>query len=145
MLLNLKGVRRSSLFMRIIRFFFCLRVSSASPSYEGAITTSKNSLFISAAVAVSMLRLAMIIPPNADTGSAAKASFHASHKLSLDAQPHALLCFSIATVGSVKSPMSSMAASMSSRLLYEISLPCNCCGICRAEPKKCAFWWGFSP
>jgi hypothetical protein len=44
----------------------------------------------------------MITPPKAETGSPAKASFHASGNYSRVATPQALVCLRIAKVGFVK-------------------------------------------
>ena len=56
-------------------------------------------------------------PPNAETGSPAKAAFQASTKVSRDAKPQALLCFNIANVVSSNSEINDTAASMSNKLL----------------------------
>ena len=119
----------------IMRFFLWHRISTASDAKEGAITTSQNSLSISSAVCESISRLAMSTPPNADTGSHARASLYAWAIVSREATPQALLCFSMAKVGSASnSEMSSTAAATSKRLLYESSLPCNCSNISSRRP-----------
>ncbi len=84
---------------------------------------SKNNLLISSATSSSTSLLVMITPPKADMGSPASASFHACNRLSREAMPQALLCLIIASDVSSKSAISSVAASMSNRLLYDISLP----------------------
>ena len=98
-------------------------MESASSVYEGAMHTSKKILFISSAVTSSISVLEMSTPPKADTGSPARAASHASRTLERDAMPQALLCLRIANVVSSKSPIKFTAASISSKLLYEISLP----------------------
>jgi hypothetical protein len=72
---------------------------------------------ISAAVSVSISRLHINTPPNAETGSQASAAFHASMIESLLAIPQALVCLRIANVGSSNSSISATAASTSTRLL----------------------------
>mgnify|MGYP003999958999 CR=1 FL=1 len=64
-------------------------------------------------------------PPNAETGSAARASFQQSISLLLLAIPQALLCFITMKVFSENSEIKLTAASTSSRLLYESSFPFN--------------------
>ncbi len=118
----------------IIRFFLHLRVSRAFSVYSGAMITSKNILFISSATASSIVPLAINTPPNADTGSQARAAVHASAMVAREAMPQALLCFSIAKVGSSKSLIRLTAASMSRRLLYDISLPCSLSNILLKSP-----------
>ncbi len=65
----------------------------------------------------STVPLVMSTPPNALTGSPARASFQASAMVGRVARPHALLCLSTAKVGSENSEMRLTAASMSRRLL----------------------------
>ena len=81
---------------------------------------------MASAASLSILELETMIPPKADTGSDANAVFQASNTELLDAIPQALLCFNIATVVSSNSLISDTAASISKRLLYDISRPCNC-------------------
>ena len=66
---------------------------------DGAITTSQKSELIKFAVSKSISLLAIRIPPNAETGSPAKAAEYASLIDGLVAKPQALLCFNIAKVG----------------------------------------------
>ena len=68
-------------------------------------------------------------PPNAEIGSPARASLHASISFSRLAIPHVLLCFSTANVVSLNSPIKLTAASISRRLLYESSFPLSCVNI----------------
>ena len=84
---------------RITRFFFDCNNVNASASYPGAITTSQNNSFINCAVGKSIVVLEIRIPPNADTGSPAKAASYASLIEGRVAIPQALLCFKIANVG----------------------------------------------
>ena len=82
-------------------------------------TTSQNNLWISSAVFLSIFVFAIRIPPNAETGSPAKASTYACLMVFLCAKPQALLCFKTANVGA--SPLNSAikftAASTSNKLL----------------------------
>ena len=63
-----------SLRTKIILFFFCFKISNDSLVNFGAITTSQKRLFISSATSIPISELLIRTPPNADTGSAAKAS-----------------------------------------------------------------------
>ena len=66
-----------------------------------------------------MLVLDIKTPPNAEIGSPARADLYASEILFLVANPHALLCLSIAKVGGSfqNSKMILTAESISSKLL----------------------------
>ena len=75
------------------------------------------------AVASSTTRLAPMIPPYADTLSPSSASRNASARSTTLARPHGLPCLTIVTVGVLKSLAMLQAASRSSRLLKERSLP----------------------
>src|SRR5665647_3507968 len=75
---------------RIILFFFCLSISIAPAVNEGAITTSRKILSISAATVSSITLLVMATPPYAETGSQARADSQAVFKSGRDATPHAL-------------------------------------------------------
>ena len=68
------------------------------------------------------------IPPNADMLSQANESLNASVKESLIATPHGLLCLCIRKIdlSDTKSLNKLIEESISSRLLYEISLPLIC-------------------
>ena len=81
--------------------------------------TSKNKSLIDFAVKTSSSLLQIKTPPKAEIGSPANASLYASGKLSLEANPHALLCFRIAKVGLefLNSVIKCIAESMSRRLL----------------------------
>ena len=109
--------RSNSFILRMIRFFFCIRISRAFSWKAGAMITSKNNLSISSAVASSTSLLVISIPPNAEMGSPARASFQDSGILSLEASPQALLCFNMAKVWVLKSLIRHTAASISSKLL----------------------------
>ena len=89
----------------MILFFFVFNISKASSEYDGAMQISKNKLFISFAVAASISRFVISIPPKADTGSPASASLYASTSESREASPQALLCFRMAKVVSLNSSM----------------------------------------
>ena len=86
-----------------LRFFFCVRMSSAALSKAGAITHSMKPLFeMASAVLTSTSRLRPMIPPKADRLSQAKAALNAFVKsLSVDT-PDGLLCLITAAAGSPK-------------------------------------------
>ena len=79
--------------------------------------------------------------------SLAKESLNASVKESLIATPHGLLCLWIKKIAlsDSKSRNKLIEDSMSSKLLYEISLPLICSKHSLKLPINLAFWWGFSP
>ena len=62
-----------------------------------------------------------------------------------DEIPHALLCFKIANVVRLNSDINLIPASISSKLLYESSLPFNFSKMSPMSPLKTADWCGFSP
>ena len=115
----------TSFWIKIILFFFSSKISIASWSYDGAITTSQNNWLISFAVATSIFPFAIKTPPKAEVGSPAKASKYASFMVFLVAKPQALLCFKIAKVGLsfLNSFIKFTAASTSNKLLYDNSFP----------------------
>ncbi|MNR38776.1 hypothetical protein D3C85_1569090 [compost metagenome] len=80
-------------------------------------STSKNKLLISVAVSASTSPFVINTPPNAETGSHAKASTHACLIVGREATPQAFVCFKIANVGSVNSSIIATAASTSTKLL----------------------------
>ena len=117
MLLNCFAGRLKLFCFSRMRVFFSLKSSTAAASKSGAIKTSKNSLLISLATASVIVALVISIPPNALTGSPAKAAAQASSTVVRDAHPQALLCFKIAKVVSLNSAIKLTAASISNRLL----------------------------
>src|ERR1700746_790655 len=60
---------------------------------------STNSFTISSAVAASTGRLNAITPPNAETGSQARAFVYASTNVSCSAAPPGVLCFTMTAAG----------------------------------------------
>ena len=84
----------------------------------------------------------MRIPPNADILSLAKESLYASVKESLIATPHGLLCLCIRKIAlsDTKSLNKLIEESMSSKLLYEISLPLICSKHSSKLPINLPFW-----
>ena len=70
-----------------IRFFFERRISRASGSKAGAISTSKKISLIAAAVALSTATLQASTPPKALSGSPASALSHASFNVDRIATP----------------------------------------------------------
>ena len=102
---------------RTRRLFFSANRDRASASASGAMITSMKIDDIAIAVTRSKERLQATIPPNALTGSAAKACSHASASLSATATPQGLACLTIAMAGSVNSLTRRRAASVSLILL----------------------------
>src|SRR5690606_37339917 len=103
-----------------MRFFFSLKRAKASAVKSFARSISKNNVFISAANVASIAALQTIIPPNAETGSPANASFQASTEEVRVASQQALLCLIIPIVtpsSSLNSEIRLRAASQSSKLL----------------------------
>ena len=94
------------------------------------------------AVSASTVRLHTKMPPNAETGSQESAVRHASTKVGLMASPQVLVCFKMAKAGSAlrNSRMICTAASISTRLLYEIALPAILSNNSSKSPKKTPFW-----
>ena len=79
--------------------------------------------FISFAVSRSTFLLKAITPPKAEVGSVLKARSYALYIELLAATPHGLACLTITQAGSSNSFTHSKAASASTILLYESSLP----------------------
>ena len=106
-----------------MRFFFDFKISSASFSNTGASNTSKNISLIADAVSLSIRLFVISTPPNALSGSPARACFHASTVVALEAMPHTFVCFMIANVRNEfwdsmeNSRINWIAASISTRLL----------------------------
>ena len=101
------------------RFFLRAKIAFAPSSASGATTTSVKMSVMASAVATSSGWLVATIPPNAETLSHARASRHASTRLSRVATPQGLACLTMTTVGgaSRNSAASSRAALASLRLL----------------------------
>ena len=96
----------------------------ALSSKSVAIISSTNCLLlISIAVFLSSFLLKAIIPPNAEVGSVLKARSYDSKTPVLSATPHGLACFTITQAGLSNSLTHSHAASASTILLYDSSLP----------------------
>ena len=94
----------------------------------------------------STVPLVMMMPPKADTGSPANASSKAESTVSEDASPQGVPCFMMPTVYAVSiSSTKCQPASMSSRLLYDRSLPDSWVKHVDRSPRKLPAWWGFSP
>ena len=89
------------------------RMSSASGSKPGAITTSVNTSAICRASSAVTSPLAAITPPNAEAGSHACALACASARSAPMAIPQGLECLMMATHGSAKSYAARRAASAS--------------------------------
>ena len=89
------------------------RMSRASASKPGAITTSVNTSAICRASSAVTGPLAAITPPNAEAGSQAFALACASARSAPMAIPHGLECLMMATHGSAKSYAARRAASAS--------------------------------
>src|SRR6266481_1943807 len=133
------------------RFFFVAKMALDFSSKPGAAMHSTKSFATSSAVAASTTRLNARTPPNADTGSHASAFRYASRKVPCSAVPHGLLCLMITAAGSENSAARLRAASRSTKLLYESSLPWSCfaaaspSGFLPAGTYSAAAWCGFSP
>ena len=75
------------------------------------------------------------MPPNADSASASRARDVGLRRSSTPvATPHGLVCLITAAAGSSNSSAMRAAASRSSRLVYDSSLPC----MISTAPKPCA-------
>ena len=103
-------------------FFFLDRISTASSSKPGAMTTSVKMPATVRAMPAVTVRFAAMTPPNADTGSQAWALAWASAMGSAaeaepTATPQGLACLMMATAGSAKSKAARSAASASTKLL----------------------------
>ena len=93
---------------------------NASSVKDGATNTSKNISLIAFAVSTSIVLLQTNTPPNALSGSPARAFCQAPKTVVEVATPHTLVCFIIAnkaSASSKKSAFSCIAASTSTRLL----------------------------
>ena len=66
------------------------------------------------------------MPPKAETGSPRKASSNAIARSSRSASPQGMVCLTMATAGSASPCTAFQAASASSRLLNDSSLPASC-------------------
>ncbi len=98
----------------------------AASEYPGAMIASRNVSAIARAVGSSTSRLKATIPPNADTSSTARATRYAFSSTSSWATPQGVLCLMMTAAGRPgNSSARASAASRSSRLLYESSLPCS--------------------
>ena len=89
------------------------------------------------AVASLISALQISTPPKALSGSPANAADHASSTVSLRAAPHTFVCFMIAkttSFTSTNSLASCKAASTSTKLLYDNSLPCSWLNISVKSP-----------
>ena len=107
-------------------FFFLANTARASSEKPGAMTASTNISAMVAAVSPSTSRFRPITPPNALVGSQSRAATYASRGVAARATPHGLLCLMMQQAGSSKARTTSSAASRSTMLLYESSLPWSC-------------------
>ena len=109
---------------KTLAFFFLASSASAASSKPVAKITSTNCRsLISSAVFLSSALLKAIMPPKADVGSVLNARSYALKTEFASATPHGLACFTITHAGSSKALTHSQAASASTILLYESSLP----------------------
>ena len=108
------------------RFFFAAKIALDFSSKPGAAMHSTKSFATSSAVAASTARLNASTPPNAETGSHASAFKYASSSDACSAVPQGLLCLMITAAGLENSAARLRAASRSTKLLYESSLPWSC-------------------
>src|SRR5262249_16284298 len=112
-------------------FFFhvgrVVSISNAAGAKSGAMTHSTNrpGSVNCMAVASSTGRLKLMTPPKALSGSPSYALRKASSCVAPTAQPQGLLCLMTAAAGRENSRTRFSAASRSSRLLNESSLPCS--------------------
>ena len=96
----------------------------ASSWNDGATTTSTNRSLMACAVARSTTVLKAMTEPNAETGSVARAFRKASAAVAATAMPQGVVCLMMQQAGRVgQQATAHIAASMSSRLLKESSLP----------------------
>ncbi len=108
------------------RFFLAARTCMASSWNDGATTTSRKRSFIASAASRVTTVLNATMPPNAETGSQARARSNASCGVVPSAMPHGVVCFTMQQATRVlQHETAHIAASMSSRLLKESSLPCR--------------------
>ena len=124
--------------------------ASASSWNDGATTTSTKRSLIASAVARSTTVLKATTEPKAETGSVARALRKASSAEAATAMPHGVVCLMTPQAGRVvQQATAPMAASMSSRLLKESSLPWR--WVRSRIPRgssvtySAARWPGFSP
>src|SRR5713101_8415488 len=133
------------------KFFFAAKSALAFSSNPGAAIHSTNSFATSSAVAASTTRLNASTPPNAETGSHARAFKYASSSVFCSAVPQGLLCLMITVAGFSNSAARLRAASKSTKLLYDSSFPWSCfaaanpSGVRPSGPYNAAAWCGFSP
>ncbi len=99
------------------------RIARASSSTDGAITASMRVETIARAVSTSMGRFRATAAPKADSASASRARTYASAALVPVAAPQGLVCLMSAAAGSLNSITIRIAASRSSRFVYDSSLP----------------------
>jgi hypothetical protein len=104
---------------------FRLRISCASAATAGATTQSIFVEVIASAAASSMPRFSATMPPNALKLSASRARMYASAIVVPIATPHGFVCLITAAAGTSNSRTIRAAASRSSRLVNESSLPCS--------------------
>src|SRR6185312_13564968 len=90
---------------------------------DGAITASMNVDAIALAVSASRVRLSPTMPPKAESGSVSRARTYASAIEAPVAVPHGFVCLITAAAGSLNSSTIRRAASRSSRVVYDSSLP----------------------
>ena len=138
---------RSVFCLRILLFLFlCFNLSRASCVYDGAIITSQNKPHILLAVSISTSWLNIMIPPNADLLSHSRARLYASFIFFPVASQQELVCLNIATVGIflLNSWIKCIAASMSTKLLYERAFQFSISNNSHKFQSKLASWWGFS-
>ena len=105
------------------RFFFFARIVIAWLLNDGATITSRKSPSTARAHSSSNSSFTPMMPPNAETGSASIAERSASPMLDPRAAPHGLVCLITAADGFGIALARRIAASRSSRLLYESSFP----------------------
>ena len=111
------------------RFFFSRNTASASVWTSGATTTSTNRSRIASAAARSTATLNAMTEPNADVRSVASARSYASRGERPSAMPHGVVCLMMAHAARsdlLHGATARMAASKSSRLLNDSSLPWSC-------------------
>src|SRR3954447_3591527 len=95
------------------RFFFSLRIDSASSSMDGATMTSVNTAASASASPAGTVELSATTPPKALTGSHALALTYASVTLAPTATPQGLACLTITHAGLSRRCTSRHAASVS--------------------------------
>ncbi len=108
------------------RFFLVRSFSSAPDSNSGATTTSVNVSSSASAVASVIARFSPTIPPNALNGSQSCARVYADSMSSATAKPHGFACLMTTAAGAENWFTNDQAASASSTLRYDNSLPASC-------------------